>query len=77
MVEKQRLVSYNKRMEKTLGKEIVIIVNTEDVKDWHRGMIDDIHVGASENIEHHKVVCKSKYRLKNGYTRIKFTTIGK
>lgn len=54
---------------------IELITNPNDVADWHRGMKGEISVGTSGETKSYSVVCKSKYRLKSGDTRIKF--IGK
>ncbi len=47
---------------------IVIIVNTDDVKDWHRGMTGDIGFEGKQ----YRVTCQSKYKLRDGWTRIRF-----
>lgn len=52
---------------------IVIEVVPEDVSDKHRGWTGVISVGSLEQRSEYKVTCKSKYKLKNGLTRIKFT----
>ena len=51
---------------------IVLEVLTEDVADKHRGWTGNISVGTLEKHSMYKVTCKSKYKLKNGATRIKF-----
>lgn len=56
-----------------MEETIEILVNTEDVKDWHRGMTGQISIGDLTETTQYEVTCKSKYRLKSGITRIKFT----
>lgn len=51
---------------------IVLEVPPEDVADKHRGWTGSISVGTLEKRSQYKVTCKSKYKLKNGVTRIKF-----
>jgi hypothetical protein len=54
---------------------IEILVNSENVKGWHRGMTGQISVEDLHETTQYQVTCKSKYRLKSGVTRLKFIGI--
>ena len=56
-----------------MEQSVIIIVNTEDVKDWHRDMRGDIGFEGKQ----YSVTCRSKYKLRNGWTRIKFVGVDK
>ncbi len=57
-----------------MEQSIVINVDPEKVKDYHRGDICDIDFGYDGKVERHKVRIVSKYRLRNGETRVKLVS---
>jgi hypothetical protein len=57
-----------------MEKSIVINVDPEEVKDYHRGDVCDIDFGYDGKVERHKVRIVSKYRLRNGESRVKLVS---
>lgn len=53
---------------------IVINVDPEKVKDYHRGDVCDMDFGYDGKVERHKVRIISKYRLRNGESRVKLVS---
>lgn len=53
---------------------IVINVDPEKMKDYHRGDVCDIDFGYDGKVERHKVRIVSKYRLRNGESRVKLVS---
>lgn len=58
-----------------MEKIIELLVNTEDVARWHRGMTGTIGIVDNNGTKQYEVKLKSKYKLKSGYTRMKFVVI--
>ena len=57
-----------------MEQSIVIYVDPEKVKDYHRGDVCDMDFGYDGKVERHKVRIVSKYRLRNGESRVKLVS---
>lgn len=56
-----------------MDKQFQIVVKTEGTEHFYRGMRCLISFGDWHERETYQATCKSKYRLKSGDTRLKFT----
>jgi hypothetical protein len=62
-------------MSRYIQRLITIEAHTDDVTKYHRGWKGSISVYGDDNTaETYNVVLKSRYKLKNGNTRLKFLT---
>lgn len=60
-----------------MEQKIIINIDPKKVKDYHRGDVCYMDFGYDGKVERHKVRIISKYRLRNGESRVKLVSFQK